>query len=114
MGGKRGGTQTVTQKSDPWSGAVPYLIGSEGKPGVLPEAERLYQEGKALIPYTSIIQSELIKSILANKLLYDMQRDYYMQLFNHLTSGRMYYNPFQRVFNFTSPIVNEKGGENEL
>lgn len=42
-GGGGGNTTTTTSRADPWSGVQPYLQGSGGVPGVLPEAARLYQ-----------------------------------------------------------------------
>jgi len=38
-----GGQQTTKTVSDPWSGVQPYLTGTGGKPGVLPEAAKWYQ-----------------------------------------------------------------------
>lgn len=40
-----GGSQTTVQKTEPWSGQIPYLLGDEGKSiaGLFPEANRLYQ-----------------------------------------------------------------------
>lgn len=40
-GGSKGESQ---QKNDPWDGLKPYLIGLDGKTGIMPEAERLYKE----------------------------------------------------------------------
>lgn len=46
-GGSGGGTSTTVQKSDPWSGQQPFLVGGESNgqtvPGVMPEAANLYQ-----------------------------------------------------------------------
>lgn len=39
-----GGSQQQQTKNDPWDGLKPYLIGLDGKTGVMPEAERLYKE----------------------------------------------------------------------
>lgn len=39
-----GGSQQQQQKNDPWDGLKPYLIGLDGKTGIMPEAERLYKE----------------------------------------------------------------------
>ena len=39
-----GGSQQQQQKTDPWDGLKPYLIGLDGKTGIMPEAERLYKE----------------------------------------------------------------------
>lgn len=39
-----GGSQQQQTKSDPWDGLKPYLIGLDGKTGIMPEAERLYKE----------------------------------------------------------------------
>jgi hypothetical protein len=42
---KGGSPTTTTQKSEPWSGVQPYLLGSNGSPGIFSEAQRLYQIG---------------------------------------------------------------------
>ena len=39
-----GGSQQQQTKSDPWDGLKPYLIGLDGKTGIMPEAERLYKD----------------------------------------------------------------------
>ena len=39
-----GGSQQQQQKTDPWDGLKPYLIGLDGKTGIMPEAERLYKD----------------------------------------------------------------------
>jgi len=39
-----GGSQQQQTKNDPWDGLKPYLIGLDGKTGIMPEAERLYKE----------------------------------------------------------------------
>ena len=39
-----GGSSDQQTKSDPWDGLKPYLIGLDGKTGIMPEAERLYKE----------------------------------------------------------------------
>lgn len=45
-----GGTQTTVQKTEPWSGQIPYLLGDEKKgiAGLFPEANRLYQSAGPL------------------------------------------------------------------
>lgn len=45
-----GGTQTTVQKSEPWSGQIPYLLGDEKKgiAGLFPESNRLYQSAGPL------------------------------------------------------------------
>lgn len=45
-----GGTQTTVQKSEPWSGQIPYLLGDDKKgiAGLFPEANRLYQSAGPL------------------------------------------------------------------
>lgn len=48
-GSQPSGNTTTVQKSDPWSGQVPFLTGGDSNgttvPGVLPEAAKLYQSG---------------------------------------------------------------------
>ena len=39
-----GGSSEQQQKTDPWDGLKPYLIGLDGKTGIMPEAERLFKE----------------------------------------------------------------------
>lgn len=39
-----GGSSDQQTKTDPWDGLKPYLIGLDGKTGIMPEAERLYKE----------------------------------------------------------------------
>ena len=39
-----GGGQQQQTKTDPWDGLKPYLIGLDGRTGIMPEAERLYKE----------------------------------------------------------------------
>jgi len=39
-----GGSSEQNTKTDPWDGLKPYLIGLDGKTGIMPEAERLYKE----------------------------------------------------------------------
>ena len=39
-----GGSQQQQTKNDPWDGLKPYLIGLDGKTGIMPEAERLYKD----------------------------------------------------------------------
>lgn len=56
MGG--GGSTTMKQNADPWSGAIPYLIGkdnpqtpeNEAGSGIFPEARKLYDSGKNYSP----------------------------------------------------------------
>ena len=44
-GGGGGGSKSKSQqKNDPWDGLKPYLIGLDGRTGIMPEAERLYKE----------------------------------------------------------------------
>ena len=44
-GGSSGGQTTNTiQKADPWIGAQPYLLGTEGKPGVFPSAANQFSQ----------------------------------------------------------------------
>ena len=44
-GGGGGGSKSESQqKNDPWDGLKPYLIGLDGRTGIMPEAERLYKE----------------------------------------------------------------------
>lgn len=38
-----GGSQQQQTKTDPWDGLKPYLIGLDGKTGIMPEAENLYK-----------------------------------------------------------------------
>lgn len=38
-----GGSQQQQTKNDPWDGLKPYLIGLDGKTGIMPEAENLYK-----------------------------------------------------------------------
>jgi hypothetical protein len=42
-----GGSQTTVQKTEPPAYVKPYILGTEGKTGVLPEAQALYQSGGA-------------------------------------------------------------------
>lgn len=45
-GGEVGGdTETTRSVSQPWEPTQPYILGSEGRAGILPEAERLYRSG---------------------------------------------------------------------
>lgn len=39
-----GGSSEQNTKTDPWDGLKPYLIGLDGKTGIMPEAERLFKE----------------------------------------------------------------------
>lgn len=56
MGG--GGSTTMKQNADPWSGAIPYLMGkdnpqtpeNEAGSGIFPEARKLYDSGKNYSP----------------------------------------------------------------
>lgn len=56
MGG--GGSTTMKQNADPWSGAIPYLMGkdnpqtpeNESGSGIFPEARKLYDSGKNYSP----------------------------------------------------------------
>lgn len=47
MGGKNGGTQTVTEKSDPWEGIQPFLLGTPGTRQLRPGVQPTYSQGSA-------------------------------------------------------------------
>lgn len=48
MGGKSDSPDEVTQKTEPWAPLQPFLVGGQGRAGVLPQADLLYRQGPSM------------------------------------------------------------------